>query len=177
MTFEAMPEVREVLDAHLDLQIEPTLSIRSVYGRHLTSLASLDWDWFRANLDRILPTGQDDPPRFNTAWESFVGFNQPHPILLPVLMPAYQRAVRQVATPSLTKRRAVSPEDRLVEHLMVYYWLGKLKFGADDRLLGIPLSEYPPWVGRNRCDMLARSSLRDVAIKLINARDGIRNIR
>ena len=54
VTFEVMPEVREVLDAHLDLQIEPTLSIRSVYGRHLTSLASLDWDWFRANVDRIL---------------------------------------------------------------------------------------------------------------------------
>jgi hypothetical protein len=135
VTFEAMPEVCEVLDAHLDVQREPTLSIRSVYGRHLTSLASLDWDWFRANVDRILPTGQDDPPRFNTAWKSFVGFNQPHPVLLPVMMPAYQRAVRQLATPSLTKRRPVSPEDRLVEHLMVYCWLGKLKFGADDRLL------------------------------------------
>ena len=135
VTFEAMPEVREVLDAHLDTQKEPTLSIRSIYGRHLTSLAGLDWDWLRANVDRILPPGQDDPPRFNAAWESFIGFNQPHPILLPVLMPAYRRAVRQIATPSPTKRRPVSPEDRLVEHLMVYYWLEKLKFGAEDGLL------------------------------------------
>jgi hypothetical protein len=86
-------------------------------------------------VDRILPPGQDDPPRFNAAWESFIGFNQPHPMLLPVLMPAYRRAIRQIGTPSPTKRRPVSPEDRLVEHLMVYYWLEKLKFGADDGLL------------------------------------------
>jgi hypothetical protein len=135
VTFEAMPEVREVLDAHLDTQKEPTLSIRCIYGKHLTSLAGLDWDWVRANVDRILPPGPDDPPRFNAAWESFIGFNQPNTILLPVLMPAYRRAVRQIATLSPTKRRAVSPEDRLVEHLMVYYWLEKLKFGAEDGLL------------------------------------------
>lgn len=135
VTFEAMPEVREVLDAHLDTKTEPTLSIRSIYGRHLTSLAGLDWEWVRANVDRILPRGPDDPPRFNAAWESFIGFNQPNTILLPVLMPAYRRAVRQIATLSPTKRRAVSPEDRLVEHLMVYYWLEKLMFGAEDGLL------------------------------------------
>ena len=135
VTFDEMPEVREILDAHLDIQNEPTLSIRSIYGRHLTSLASLDWDWLRANVDRILPPGQDDPPRFNAAWESFIGFNQPHPMLLQVLMPAYLRAIKQMGTPSLTNRRPVSPEDRLVEHLMVYYWLEKLKFGGDDGLL------------------------------------------
>jgi hypothetical protein len=135
VTFEALPEVREILDAHLDIQREATLTIRSVYGRHLSSLAGLDWEWLRANVDRILPPGNDDPPRFNAAWESFIGLNQPNTVLLSVLMPAYQRAVRQIATPSLTKRRHVSPEDRLVEHLMVYYWLGKLEFGADDRLL------------------------------------------
>ncbi len=135
VTFEVMPEVREILDAHLDTEREPTLTIRSVYGRHLSSLAGLDWDWLRSNVDRILPPGQDDPPRFSAAWESFTGFNPPNTILLSVLMPAYQRAVRQLATPPLTERRPVSPEDRLVEHLMVYYWLGKLTFGSEDQLL------------------------------------------
>lgn len=135
LTFEAMPEVREVLDTHLDIEKEPTLTIRSVYGRHLTSLASLDWDWLRTNVDRILPSGRDDAPRFNAAWRSFVGFNQPHPLLLQVLMPAYQRAVREIAEGPRTKGHPVSPEDRLVEHFMVYYWLEKLDFGAADRLL------------------------------------------
>lgn len=130
VTFEAMPEVRQVLDDHLEVAKEPTLAIRSVYGRLLTSIAILDLDWLQTSVDRILPSGQNDPPRFNAAWESFIGFNQPHPRLLSVLMSAYQRAVRQIADTSQTKRRGVSPEDRLAEHLMVYYWLGKLDVGG-----------------------------------------------
>jgi hypothetical protein len=135
VTFELMPEVREILDEHLDIEKEPTLTIRSVYGRHLSSFAGLDWDWLRSNVDRILPVGEADPPRFNAAWDSFIRFNQPNTVLLSVLMTAYQRAVQQTATPPLTKRNAVSPEDRLAQHLMVYYWVGKLKFDAEDRLL------------------------------------------
>ncbi len=34
-----MPPVRAVLEARLDAEREPTLTTRSVYGRHLTSLA------------------------------------------------------------------------------------------------------------------------------------------
>ena len=135
VTFEAMPEVRQVLDDHLEVAKEPTLAIRSIYGRLLTSIAILDLDWLQASVDRILPPGQNDPPRFNATWESFIGFNQPHPRLLSVLMSAYQRAVRQNADASQKKRRGVSPEDRLAEHLMVYYWLGKLDVGGEDGLL------------------------------------------
>ena len=36
--FDEMPEVREVLEAHLDVSHEPTRTIRSVYGDHLTML-------------------------------------------------------------------------------------------------------------------------------------------
>jgi len=135
LTFEAMPEVREVLDTHLDIEREPTLTIRSIYGHHLSSLAGLDWDWLCTNVNRILPPGQDDPPRFSAAWESFVSFNQPNNTLLPVLMPAYQRAVAQIGKAPGMMRHPASPEDRLVEHLMVYYWLGRLDFGSADRLL------------------------------------------
>lgn len=135
LTFEAMPEVREVLDARLEIEREPTLTIRSIYGRHLSSLAGLDWDWLRTNVNRILPLGQDDPPRFSAAWESFVSFNPPNTVLLPVLMPAYQRAVAQIGKAPGMMRHPASPEDRLVEHLIVYYWLGRLDFGSADGLL------------------------------------------
>jgi len=134
-TFEAMPEVRQVLEDHLDVANEPTLTIRSIYGRHLTSLASLDWNWLRTNVDRILPPDQADPPRFNAAWESFIGFNRPNTILLTVLMPAYRWAIGQIADGSPRRGGGVSPNDRLAEHLMVYYWLGTLSTDGEDRLL------------------------------------------
>lgn len=135
ITFAQMPEVREVLDAHLDVEREPTLTIRSVYGRSLTSLAGLDWDWLRANVSRILPEGAEDPARFTAAWESLVCFNRPNTTLLPVLMPAYRRAVSQIGQPGGMMHRPELPEDRLAEHLMVYYWLGSLEFGSADGLL------------------------------------------
>jgi hypothetical protein len=135
MTFESMPEVREVLNAHLDVDREPTLTIRSVYGRNLTSLAGLDWEWFRNSIRRILPEGTADPPRFTAAWESFISFNRPHPALLPELVPAYKRSVAQIGQPGAMMRPPATPEDRLAEHLIVYYWLGTLEFGSADGLL------------------------------------------
>jgi hypothetical protein len=131
-SFDDMPEVRNVLDAHLDVAREPTLTIRAVYGQSLPSLAAFGWDWFRENLNRILPP--DDENRFTAAWESFVSFDQPNTVLLPLLVPAYQRAVNRIGQPGLL-RQPISPEVRLAQHLMVYYWLGKLDFGAEDGLI------------------------------------------
>jgi hypothetical protein len=131
-SFDEMPEVRDVLDAHLDVDREPTLTIRAVYGQSLPSLAAFGWDWFRENLNRILPP--DDETRFTTAWESFVTFDQPNAVLLPVLVPAYQRAINRIGHPGLL-RQPISPEVRLAQHLMVYYWLRKLDFGTEDGLI------------------------------------------
>jgi hypothetical protein len=133
-TFAAMPEVREVLDAHLDPEMEPTLTVRAVYGESLRSFAGLDWDWLQSNLNRILPDEEDDNPHFIAAWESFVTFTAPHPLLLPLLMSAYRRAIGRIGKPGLL-RHPVSPESRLSEHLMIYYWWAKLDFETDDGLL------------------------------------------
>jgi hypothetical protein len=106
-----MPEVREILDQHLDISQEPTLTIRSVYGQALSSLASLDWDWFRANV-----------------------FNQPYDTLLRELEPTYQKAITDINVPT-TMRSPESPVDRLADHLMAYYWRGHLTFEGEDRLI------------------------------------------
>lgn len=133
-TFDAMPEVREVLDAHLDPSTEPGVMARAVYGQSIPSFAGLDWDWLRLNLCRILPEDEADDPRFVAAWESFVSFAQPHPALLPLLTPAYRRAANRIGKPGLV-RHPISPDVRLSEHLMLYYWWGKLEFEDDSGIL------------------------------------------
>lgn len=130
-TFNEFPEVRDVLDIHLDIAKEPTLTIRSVYGQSLPSVAVFGLDWLRENLDRIFP--QDDR-LFAAVWESFVVFARPNLTLMPILLPAYQRAVRRIGQQALL-RQPISPDVRLAQHLMVYYWLGKLDFGGEDRLV------------------------------------------
>jgi len=133
LMIEEMPEVREILDRHLDISREPTLTIRSVYGQHLSFLAGLDLEWFRANVGRILPLGQNDSAYFNAAWESFVVFNQPHDTLLRELMPAYRKAIADINMPRMIRSPA-SPDESLANHMMAYYWRSHLTFESD-RLL------------------------------------------
>jgi hypothetical protein len=134
VSLDAMPEVKEVLDRHLDTNREPTLTIRSVYGQELSFLAGLDWEWFRANLGRILPLEQGDSKYFNAAWESFVVFNQPYDNLLRELEPAYRKAIAEMNQPRMM-RSPESPECRLADHLIAYYWRGNISFEGKDRLL------------------------------------------
>jgi hypothetical protein len=131
---DMMPEVRQVLERHLDTSQEPTLTIRSVYGQELSFLAWLDWEWFRANVGRILPLEQSDSKYFNAAWESFVVFNQPYDNLLRVLETAYRKAIAEINQPRMM-RSPESPEDRLADHLIAYYWRGHITFESNDQLL------------------------------------------
>jgi len=134
-TFSSMPEVREVLELHLNPQVDATLTVRAFYGESIRSFAGIDWDWFVSNLDRILPgPGAEADSRFIAAWESFVVFTQPHPLFLDVLSSAYARAVARIGQPGLVKHPA-SPDSRLAEHLMVYYWWGKLDLANPEGLL------------------------------------------
>src|SRR5580658_670695 len=130
-----MSEVREVLEAHLDLTCEPTRTIRSVYGDHLTWLAWLDWNWLEANLGRILPVTDADYPYFSAAWRSFVVFNWPNTRLFRAMTGCYRKAIERLGKDILPRHAVKSPEDALAEHLMTYYWQDALEFGGADPLL------------------------------------------
>jgi hypothetical protein len=132
---DVMTEVREVLDAHLDLGREPTRTIRSVYGNHLTVLALLDGTWLEANLSRILPLDDLLYPFFRAAWSSFIVFNQPNTTLLKLLTPCYRKAIQHLGKDIIPRNAVRSPEDALAEHLMAYYWRDELDFGGIDQLL------------------------------------------
>lgn len=133
--FDEMAEVREVLEAHLDLSCEPTRTIRSVYGDHLTWLARLDWNWLEANLGRILPMADVDYPYFSAAWRSFVVFNWPNTRLFRAMTGCYRKAIEHLGKDIFPRHSVKSPEDALAEHLMAYYWQGVLQFGGADPLL------------------------------------------
>jgi hypothetical protein len=132
LTFNEIPEVRDVLEAHLDVNREPTLTIRSLYGHHLNLIGALDIEWLRANLDRIFPA--DDLPHFKAAWEDYITTNHPNTTLLPTLIPFHQRALTGIAQEADNKRHR-SPADALGEHLMVCYWTGRIDFDTPDGLL------------------------------------------
>ncbi|MBX6361670.1 MAG: hypothetical protein IRZ03_16520 [Acidobacterium ailaaui] len=131
--FEEMPEVREVLEAHLDPAREPSLAIRSVYGQWFPWLVLLDPDWARANAARIFPQDQEGEAFFKAAWNTYIAFCRPDDNVLEVLRPFYRVAVDRIGAPRGDTRWLADPDEKLAEHLMVFYWCGKLSL--DDSLL------------------------------------------
>ncbi|GIW90644.1 MAG: hypothetical protein KatS3mg109_1076 [Pirellulaceae bacterium] len=131
--FEEMPEVREVLEAHLDPAREPSLAIRSVYGQWFPWLVLLDPDWARANAAKIFPQDQASEAFFEAAWNTYIAFCSPYDSVWEVLRPFYGVAVDRVGGRSEDTRWLADPDNELAEHLMVFYWRGKL--ALDDSLL------------------------------------------
>lgn len=127
--FDEMPEVREVLDAHLDVAQEPSLAIRAVYGQWFPWLVLLDSNWARDNAKRIFPIGQGEEALLEAAWNTYVTFCRPYDNVLDILREQYRHAVERIGCRRDDTRWLANPDERLAEHLMVFYWRGKLSLG------------------------------------------------
>ncbi|MFY9728712.1 MAG: hypothetical protein WB579_10045 [Bryobacteraceae bacterium] len=131
MTLDVMPEVREVLDDHLDLGREPTLTIRSVYGRYFPWLYHLDPLWAAGAVRRVFPTEQALAPYWVAAWDAYVTFCGAYDVVLPLLRDEYLRAIT-VQPPEESKHGRHDQREFLAHHLMTFYWRGTIR--TDDVL-------------------------------------------
>ncbi|MBC7185948.1 MAG: hypothetical protein H5U38_02830 [Calditrichaeota bacterium] len=128
--FAEMPEVREVLEAHLDPARDPSLAIRAVYGQRFPWLVLLDTEWARTHAGRIFP--QEKEAFFEAAWNSYIALCRPYDNVWEILRPSYRLAVDRIGVRRDDTRWLADPDERLAEHLMVFYWRGKLSL--DDPL-------------------------------------------
>jgi hypothetical protein len=72
------PEVRDVLDQHLDPNMEPSLAIRAVYGWRFPQLTLIDESWAARNTSRIFPADESLQELSAAAWGAYVVFEMPH---------------------------------------------------------------------------------------------------
>ena len=155
--FGEMPEVREVLDKHLDPTIDPSLAIRVVYGQWFPYLVLLDRSWATNCVDKIFLPRDSERQFWDAAWGAYIMFCRPYGDVFDILRNQYEIAVERI---EVTSRDVQSSSERhLAEHLMVFYWDGKLdledllftKFWdrAPDALRGYALE----YVGRSLYEM------------------------
>lgn len=131
--FEEMPEVREVLDAHLDARREPSLAIRAVYGLWFPWLVLLDREWAGNNAARIFPLDEEQQAFFEAAWTTYVTLCRPYDNVFEVIREQYRHAVRRIGSRRADTRGMEAPDAKLAEHFMALFWRGKLTL--DDPLL------------------------------------------
>ncbi len=115
-----VPEAREVLEKHLDPDVEPTRTVRSVYGYRLPQLVYLDGGWVEERLAEIFP-GEDARAHLReAAWETYAAQWPPYLDTFEVLRGEYARAVERLE-PDRTAGTRPDPEVALAEHLMALY--------------------------------------------------------
>lgn len=135
--FDEMPEVREVLENHLDPSLDPSLAIRSVYGQWFPWLLLLDSDWAAENVARIFPCEESLRNFRDAAWEAYINYCSPYDDVLELLKEEYGRAVELIGTTPSERRKFSDPDKRLAEHLMTYYFRGKLNLDESGGLLNL----------------------------------------
>jgi hypothetical protein len=130
-TLAVMPEVQQVLEEHLDVGRDPSLAIRSTYGRYLPWLHYIDPTWTQDAIPTIF-TAEERLSAYRTAaWDAYLMFCRPHDALLPMLEHEYLHAVHALSTPDQGKKHGHSPRKRLAEHLMWYYCRAKLTMQSE----------------------------------------------
>jgi hypothetical protein len=128
-----VPEAREVLEARLDPQIEPSLAIRSVYGANLTRLTFWADAWLRDHLEQIFQV-QGRNERRGIAWETFIRLCRTDSKTLALLQQEYSAAVAAMSQEGFAGHR-LDARVALGQHLVVNYSQGILDFGKPGDLL------------------------------------------
>jgi len=153
--FELMPEVRDILDERLNVTIEPSPAVRSVYGQWLSWLHWLNPEWVKQKLDAIFPEDPDLAHLRDAAWTAYLFFSQIDDGLFILLRDEYAKAVGRIQMSQATRpARPWTPDARLAQHLILQYLRGKL--ALTDPLLNDFFSRSGPPLRREALAHVAR---------------------
>ena len=132
--FDLIPEVRTVLDEHLDPQGDPSLAVRAVYGKWLPWLILLDERWAAANITLILPRAAELAVLRDAAWNTYIGWCPPFNEAYDALRHEYEAAVERVPSEGTVDLAGNERADaKLGEHLVTFHWRGCLQSALLER--------------------------------------------
>jgi len=131
--FDLMPEVKAVLEWHLNPQNDPSVAVRSIYGRFFPWLLLIDRQWILNHLDEILPPGEFESRLYMAAWNTLMLYVPVYNDPFDILRDRYREAITHLGKVDKSKRRFTDRDERLAEHLMLQYGRGKIELS--DNLL------------------------------------------
>ena len=124
------PDIQRLLDEKLDLAMEPSLAVHSVYGAYTPLLHFLSRQWLVEHLQAIFPDEQDKSIYWQAAWDGYIFNSNVYPDVFRLLIPQYQRGIRALGQPQgEPKHLGGSPNERLAQHVMAAYIYDLTDFG------------------------------------------------
>ncbi|MCK4341379.1 MAG: hypothetical protein KAY37_06620 [Phycisphaerae bacterium] len=139
--FDAMPEVRDVLERHLDPMADSSLAVRAVYGQWFPWLCLLDQRWAAERAGAIFAEESQSDSMREAAWSSYISYCPAYNGVFQVLRRFYATAIERLPDSQSENDHIRGPAHRLAEHLMTYYGRGVI--GVDDDLIDQFFSSAP----------------------------------
>lgn len=133
--FDEMREVLDVLEARLDISCEPSLAIRSVYGQWFPWLVLIDSRWAKENASRVFLAEEDRHAYWEAAWNAYVTHCQAYDDVFEALADQYALAIDRLIESAEESDSYADPQASLCDHLMAFYWRGKLNLNEPGGLL------------------------------------------
>ena len=151
--FNEMPEVKQVLERHLDLNVEKSLAIRSVYGQWLPWLILLDTSWVSFNLHKIFPRERSQKEFRDATWETYICFCNPYDNVFNVIKQEYILAIDKIDGSEKNSKS----EEALTEHLMSFAYRGKINIDNPNDLLSLFWAKAPLSLKQYGIEFLGRT--------------------
>ena len=115
------------LAEHLDPTVEPSVTIRGVFGARLNQLHVIAPEWTAEKKELLFPADEELRHLRVATWDTYVMWGRPSPTLLELLESQYRTAVGELpveATRVEAARR--DPGEALAEHLATFLWWGAI---------------------------------------------------
>ncbi len=91
--FDKLTRVHQVLEAHLSIEFDPSLSVRAVYGEWFTRLYQIDKEWASGIIPILFPLERDKQEYFLAAWHSYCLMSRIKVELFELLSDQYKYAI------------------------------------------------------------------------------------
>ncbi|MBD3675452.1 MAG: hypothetical protein HUJ26_18220 [Planctomycetaceae bacterium] len=135
--FNAMPEVRNQLEWHIDTE-NRNVEVLSVIGTRIPTIYWIDREWLNQHASQIfnLEEWELSPKKAYgwAAWNSFLTWVKPHKEYLRLFRSQYEFAVDQSSDVELTDDTWGQPMMSLGKHLVVYYGRGHIELEEGELL-------------------------------------------
>ena len=137
-------EIIKLLDEKIDLTVDSSLAVYSVFGAYLPQLYFLSHEWVEQNLLKIFPEDEDKNTYWKAAWYGYIFASLVYRDIFDLLIPQYQRGLRLLSQPQDEESHlSPSPNERLGQHVMAAYLAGYTDFGHEDKLLELFFENAP----------------------------------
>ena len=132
--FSFAPEAARLIEQHLVPERDRSHAVRAAIGHWLASLVWFDSSWVKKNWEGLFPERPDLVSLAQATWGAHVQYGRLFTSTFE-LAPMYRAALLHPMGGD--KRDNRSPDNRLAEHILTFYWWGLITLEESDNLVAL----------------------------------------